>query len=30
MDISLKICDSEIEKVLETKFLGVVIDHKIT
>ena len=29
-DIKLKICDSEIERVTEIKFLGVVIDDKLT
>lgn len=29
-DIELKICDVEIERVYETKYLGVVIDHKLT
>lgn len=29
-DIELKICDVEIERVYETKFLGAVIDHKLT
>ncbi len=29
-DIPLKICDVEIQRVFETKFLGVVIDQKLT
>ena len=29
-DMKLKICDAEIERVTEVKFLGVVIDHKLT
>ncbi len=30
VDIKLKICDEEIERVFATKFLGVMIDDKIT